>query len=323
MQTNHAHNYLFGPVPSRRLGRSLGVDLVPFKTCSLDCVYCECGPTTTLTMQRANYVPVAAVLAELAAWLQAGGTADFITLAGSGEPTLHSGLAELIRGIRALTTIPICILTNGTLFHVPEVRAAAALADVVVPSLDAPDAATFARINRPAPECDFDTYLAGLRAFAAAFRGALWLEIFIVPGINDSEPCVRELARLAAELHPAKIQLNTAVRPPAEASVQPASAEFLHAIAPWFTPRAEVVASFRATVQEQTSVPLDDVLNLVRRRPCTIHDVAHGLSISFSAARAALSELAARGAVVCEHHDNNEFYRSRCGGNALPGNECK
>lgn len=310
MRTDHAHTYLFGPVASRRLGRSLGVDLVPFKTCTLDCVYCECGWTTTLTMRRAEYVPTAAVLLELADWCAAGGTADYITLAGSGEPTLHSGVAEIIRGIRAITHIPVCILTNGTLLHLPEVRAAAALADVVVPSLDAPDAATFARINRPAPGCDFDTYLNGLRAFAADFRGALWLEIFIVPGINDSDACVRELARLAAELHPAKIQLNTAVRPPAATSVHPASAERLNAIAAYFAPRAEVIASFRAAVQEQTSAPLNEVLNLVRRRPCTVHDVAHGLSLSFSAARAALQELAACGAVVCERHDNNEFYRA-------------
>jgi len=310
MHTATPHTYLFGPVPSRRLGRSLGVDLVPFKTCTLDCVYCECGRTTTLTMQRAEYVPAAAVLAELAEWCAAGGTADFITLAGSGEPTLHTGLADIIRGIRAVTSIPVCILTNGTLFHLPEVRAAAGLADVVVPSLDAPDAATFARINRPAPGCDFERYVNGLRAFAAEFRGALWLEIFIVPGINDREACVRELARIAAELHPAKIQLNTAVRPPADADVRPASAECLHQLAPLFTPRAEVIASFRATVQEQTVAPLDAVLNLVRRRPCTVHDVAHGLSLSFSAARAALTELAARGVLVCEQHEANEFYRA-------------
>ncbi|MCX7846618.1 MAG: radical SAM protein [bacterium] len=310
MQTGLAHKYLFGPVASRRLGRSLGVDLLPFKTCTLDCVYCECGRTTTLTTERAAFVPVNDVLAELAEWLKSGGTADFITLAGSGEPTLHTGLAEVLRGIRALTNIPTCLLTNGTLFHLPEVRAAAALADVVVPSLDAPDPLTFARINRPAPGVDFDAYLQGLRTFAAEYRGALWLEIFIVPGINDSPECIRALAAQAAELHPAKIQLNTAVRPPAESFVRPATPAQLAAIAPQFTPPAEVIASFRATLHEQTSVALDEVLQLVRRRPCTVHDVAHGLSISFSAARAALTELSSRGAVIREVHAGLEFYRA-------------
>lgn len=312
MRTNAPHKYLFGPVASRRLGRSLGVDLLPFKTCTLDCIYCECGRTTNLTLQRAAFVPVDAVLAELREWLQTGGTADFITLAGSGEPTLHPGLGDLIRGIRALTKIPICLLTNGTLFCLPEVRAAAALADVVVPSLDAPDAAIFARINRPAPGLTFEQYWEGLRAFAREYRGALWLEVFIVPGVNDDEQCVRKIARLAAELRPAKIQLNTAVRPPADDDVRPATYQQLQALAALFTPPAEVIAAMQAVVQEQTTVALDEVLNLVRRRPCTVHDVAHGLSISFSAARAALHELATRGLARCEVHDGQEFFRA-CG----------
>jgi len=125
------YRHLFGPVPSRRLGRSLGVDLTPFKTCTLDCIFCQLGHTTNKTLDRKEYVPVVAVEAELETWIKEGGKADYITLSGSGEPTLHTRFGEVLQFVRDQTAIPTALLSNGTLFWLPEVREAARHADIV------------------------------------------------------------------------------------------------------------------------------------------------------------------------------------------------
>jgi wyosine [tRNA(Phe)-imidazoG37] synthetase (radical SAM superfamily) len=167
--------YLYGPVPSRRLGRSLGVDIVPFKLCTLDCVYCQLGKTTKKTLQRGDFLPVEAVLAELKSRLADGLEADFITIGGSGEPTLHSRLGALIDGIKKLTSIPVAVLTNGTLLYKKDVRADCAKADVVLPSLDAADEQTFRRINRPRSGLTVEQLISGLCAFRSEFTGQIWL----------------------------------------------------------------------------------------------------------------------------------------------------
>jgi len=175
--TSRDSKYVYGPVASRRLGRSLGVDLVPFKTCTYDCVYCQLGRTTHRTIQRGEYVPVDAVLAGLKAKLALGPKPDYISLAGSGEPTLHARIGDLIAGIKLMTRIPIAVLTNGSLLWVPEVQDALMEADLVLPSLDAGDEPMFQRVNRPHPEILFEGMVDGLAAFTARFRKLVWLEV--------------------------------------------------------------------------------------------------------------------------------------------------
>ncbi|NLF38506.1 radical SAM protein [bacterium] len=303
-------NYLFGPVASRRLGRSLGVDVLEFKTCTLDCIYCELGRTPSPTTARREYAPVEAVLAEVRAWYAAGGAAEVITLAGSGEPTLHSRFGEIIRGIKEAGPLPVCLLTNGTLFGMPEVRRDAALADMVVPSLDAPSRAVFEKINRPEAGLDYDAYVDGLRAFAREYRGRLWLEVFIVPGVNDDEPTVRRLAALASSLHPEKIQLNTAVRPAAESFVQPVQPERLEAFAALFTPRADVPGSFNRPFGADLPVQAESIVALVRRRPCTLDDIAQGLAFNPADAARMVAELCHAGCVTTETRDGETYYRA-------------
>ena len=174
------HNLVFGPVPSRRLGRSLGVDLVPFKTCTYDCSYCQLGRTTRLTVERKEWVPMDAILDELKRKLTC--RPDYITLTGSGEPTLHSCLGQLIEHIQAMTRIPIAVLTNGSLLWQHEVRKELALADVVLPSMDAGGAFTFTCINRPQASLSFETLVEGLVEFRRAFSGHYWLEVFLWGG---------------------------------------------------------------------------------------------------------------------------------------------
>ena len=210
----HGYRYLFGPVFSRRLGRSLGVDLLPYKTCSLDCVYCECGATTDLSSTLAEFVPVEAVLAELDAYLDQRPPLDFVTFAGSGEPTLHAGLGRIISHIKNRHPgYKVAVLTNGTLFPNAEVRNAVKLADLLVPSLDGATTESFTTINRPAPGITVEAVIDGLVAMRQAYKGTFILEVFIVPGVNDSPEEVAALKSAALRIGPDAIQLNRLDRP--------------------------------------------------------------------------------------------------------------
>ena len=269
-----AYKYLFGPVPSRRLGRSLGIDVTPFKTCSFDCVFCQCGCTTRLVTGRAEFVPFADVCAEIESWLNEDGQADCITFAGSGEPTLYSRLGELIDFIKAHTKIPVIVLSNGTLLHRVMVRNELLSADIVKVSLSAWDDVSLKKINRPAVGITFDQLLAGQREFRNVFAGNLWLEVFLMEGINADPEQVRKIAAAAAEIRPDKIHLNTAVRPPAEALVRPVAKEKLAALCELFTPRAEIVASFSAAPISGSGLTVEALVDLIRRHPVTVAQLA-------------------------------------------------
>ena len=301
-------NYIFGPVASRRLGRSLGIDPVPLKTCTLDCVCCECGSTTTKTVERKEYVPLKTIIAELSEWKNNGGQADYVTLAGSGEPALHSRLGEIITEARRISGVPVCLLTNATLFYLPDVRAEAALADVVVPSLDAADPETFQRVNRPHQACTLERHLDGLLAFSREFTGELWLEIFLVPGYNDSPNSIAALAAFAARLHPAKIQLNTAVRPPAERSVGMIPEDRLRDIAMHFSPPAELIASYRHSTGPAHAGTREKIITLLSRRPGTINDIAAGLDMNENDVLSLLDALIREGIIITEPHHGETYY---------------
>ena len=231
-------SHLFGPVPSRRLGRSLGVDLVPRKTCPFDCIYCEVGPTTNQTETRLDY-QADAILAELAAYLHQGPPElDYITLAGSGEPTLNLGLGRIIRRIKALTGVPVAVLTNGALLYLPEVRQELKTADLVLPSLDAAREETFRAINRPLADYPLSRLMAGLEAFRREYPGPIWLEILLLKGLNDSPEDLEALRRALKLLAPDKVQLNTAVRPGVEDYARPLNLAEMDAIATYLEGRS-------------------------------------------------------------------------------------
>ncbi len=264
--------YLFGPVPSRRYGRSLGVDLAVPKTCTLDCRFCQLGPTPETTVTRTDRPPIAEVLAELRAWLASGQTADFITACGSGEPTLHTHFGDLFRCVRAETACRSLLLSNGSLFSLPEVRRDAALADVVKVSLHAWDQASFERVTRPHPSLRFDAIIAGYRTFRQQFAGRLDLEVFIVPGVNDAPDQAQRIAAIAQSFSPDAITLNTAVRPPADSGVTACPPEQLHALTALFGPAAHEGGAEPADAPvELTEAAL---IALVSRHPVSLHALA-------------------------------------------------
>ena len=271
--------HLFGPVPSRRLGRSLGVDLIPPKTCPYDCIYCEVGPTTCQTRERFSF-QTEDIIEELADYLKDPGVRpDVITLAGSGEPTLNLGLGRIIREIKAMSPIPVAVLTNGALLYDPEVRRELAAADIVLPSLDAARAETYAAINRPLPELSFESLLDGLTAFRREYQGQIWLEVMLLKGLNDTEAELTLLRRALQKIAPDKIQLNTAVRPVVEDAARPLNQAEMEAAAATLGGPVEVIASFSRADIAGSPRQDDDFVEMLSRRPMTAPDLAQALGL--------------------------------------------
>jgi wyosine [tRNA(Phe)-imidazoG37] synthetase (radical SAM superfamily) len=301
--------HLFGPVPSRRLGRSLGVDLIPPKTCPYDCIYCEVGPTTHQTQRRFAY-QTEAIEAELAAYLQDQGSApDVITLAGSGEPTLNLGLGQIIRKIKAITEIPVAVLTNGALLHRSEVRQELAAADLVLPSLDAAREETYRAINRPLPGLTLASLLEGLSSFRREYRGRLWLEVMLLAGLNDTEEELALLRRALAHLAPDKIQLNTAVRPVVAEIARPLDRAAMEAAAAFLGGPVEVIASFDKAPVAALPCHDEDVVEMLSRRPMTAADLAAALGMPLVQVVAHLKRLQDSGQISYNRHDDQGFYR--------------
>ena len=271
-------SYVFGPVPSRRLGRSLGVDVVPFKTCTYDCVYCQLGRTTCKTVERKEWVPLGNVLDEVKSKLAA--RPDYITLSGSGEPTLFSRLGDLIEGIKHLTDIPVALLTNGSLLWRGDVCADIREVDLLIPSLDAGDEASFLQVNRPHAQISFERLIEGLVAARQACRGQYWLEVFLLAGCTDTEVEAKKLAQYASVIQPDRIQVNTVTRPPAESSAAGVSRERLEELSRVFDPPVEVIADYhRAPERTEFSASREEILSLLARRPCSIEGLAQGLNM--------------------------------------------
>lgn len=248
-----AYKHIFGPVESRRLGRSLGVDLVPRKVCCFNCVFCQVGRTTDLVVERREYVPVAEVISEFESWLEEDGRADHVTMAGSGEPTLHSRFGEMIQAVRDRCPARPVLLSNGSLFHMPEVREGARGAAIVKASLSAWDQASFESVNRPHRGLEFDLLVRGLREFRGEFGGQFWLEVVAVGGLNDTMEGMQRIAALANGIGADRIHLNTVVHPPAEDSARAVPADRLREFAALFEPVAEVLGAREKEGSEGTA----------------------------------------------------------------------
>jgi wyosine [tRNA(Phe)-imidazoG37] synthetase (radical SAM superfamily) len=270
--------HVFGPVASRRLGISLGVDIIPFKTCTLDCLYCECGRTTDLTIERKSFVDPQVILEEIKEIITRDPHIEYITFSGSGEPTLNKDIGKIITGIKAITAIPIAILTNGTLLPRETVRKEIANADVVCPSLDAAAPETFAALNRPHKGLTIDTVINGLIDFRKTFRGEIWLEVFIARGINDSDRELGKIYQAIKKIRPDNVQLNSLDRPPASEHIYPVGTDMLEQIVKKWQDlpmpveiikrirRREEIASFNRNLE-------NNILNTINRRPLTIDDL--------------------------------------------------
>ena len=308
------YNHLFGPVRSRRLGRSLGVDMIPFKTCNCNCVYCECGGAPPAPHTRAEYVPSEEVIEELDSYLSGRPDIDFITFAGSGEPTLNSGLGKVVGFVKdRFPSYPAALLTNGTLFHLAAVREEALPFDLVCPSLDAVTPEAFNRINRPHVGLDLPEIITGLTEFSRIFKGQLWIEVFIVPGINDTPEELKLFREVLTAMQPARVQLNSLDRPGACDWVAPAAISTLSTIAQFLQPLpVEIIARNSADIQQPLSHPdnLDGtILHQLRRRPATVEEIAVMCSATINEVRPTIDRLSAEGRISEAKVNGRNFYR--------------
>lgn len=301
--------YVYGPVPSRRLGRSLGVDLVPFKTCTYDCIYCQLGKTTHKTTQRKEWVPSDSVIDQVKGKLES--KPDYITVSGSGEPTLHSKIEEVISRIKEMTDIPIAVLTNGSSLWLPEVRRSLRAADLVLPSLDAGSDYLYRYINRPHPDIPFGKMLEGLVKFRDEYAGKYWLEILLLGGVTTVETQVNALAHAIKLIGPDKVHVNTVSRPPVEDFAMAVPPERLKEITSQLSEKAEIIAA-KPGIHEQceTSARSQDILALLRRRPCSVEGIALGLGLHRNAVVKYIEQLCSQQKARIEHTNQGLFYKA-------------
>ena len=304
------YKILFGPVPSRRLGLSLGIDLFASKICSFNCVYCECGKTEKLTVQRSEYVPFSDLEAELRRYFPCD-ELDWVTFAGKGEPTLYSRLGDGIRLIRELTTTPVAVITNASLIMQPDVRADLALADLVMPSLDSATQKTLGRINRHHPSVRVDEIIEGLIEFRGGFSGKLALEILFCHGFNDSPAEIDALIAAVRKIKPDTVQLNTVDRMPAVSSTQALSHEELLAIKKRFaTGNVEVIGAWHSDKHTETTRSVEEqILSLLDRRSVEEKALIESLSVKADLAQRILDRLCRKQMIERVLFENRWNYR--------------
>jgi wyosine [tRNA(Phe)-imidazoG37] synthetase (radical SAM superfamily) len=274
-------NHLYGPVPSRRLGRSLGIDLVPHKICTYNCIYCQIGKTTEKTLLRKEYILKEEVLEEVKAFLlREDSPIDHFSLSGSGEPTLHSQIRLIIERIKELSSIPIAVITNGSLLFEEEVRNDLIAADIVLPSLDAVSPEVFKKINRPNSRLSVEKVIEGLIEFRKIYKGQIWLEILFCKGVNDTPGELRRMKEVVERIQPDLIHLNTVVRPPSEDWVKPLSRKEMEEVKAFFGERASIISEFDRHLLPATESNLaEETLRILRRRPLSLTDLSKGMGI--------------------------------------------
>lgn len=303
--------YVFGPVPSRRLGRSLGIDLVPYKTCSYDCIYCQLGCTTNKTISRQEWTPCNIIIEQLQSRLEELETPpDYITLSGSGEPTLYSRIDELVDRIKTLTSIPIAIITNGSLLWQKEVRNQVKEADLIIPSLDAGDEILFHHINRSHESITFRTMIEGLIQLRNEWKKSYWLEIFLLAGHNAIQSEIDKIIHYVDFIQPDRVQLNTVIRPPANEYAYTVPYEEMQKIAQAFTPPAEVITEYQNTYNLllHSTYRESDLLSLLHRRPCTLTDLSTSVNVPPNALLKYLDTLLLTKKIKVETINGKSFY---------------
>ncbi len=313
------YKYLFGPVSSRRLGVSLGVDLVPSKTCSMDCVYCEAGHTTSLTLDRKEFFPTDEIIRELDEFLSEKPKLDYITFSGAGEPTLHSGIGRIVGFIKKkYPEYSLCLITNGTLLGDAKLAKELESVDLVIPSLDAADENTFRKINRPFGSLSCSSHINSLESFRKHFKASLWLEIFVVPGLNDSPESVDAILKAIERIKPDKVQLNSLDRPGSEKWVRKAGEgeflQFVKALEP--VVKVEIIGKTSCPGKEMNAKELqvpeveERILELVRRRPCTLPEICTALGHEEDSIRKVLDGMSVAGMIRTEKMQRGVFYKT-------------
>lgn len=304
-------SHIFGPVPSRRLGYSLGVDIVPYKVCTLDCVYCQVGRTTVKTLKRKEWISQELILENLEKAVSKDEKIDYITFSGSGEPTLNSSIGNIIRRIKDIYRIPVAVLTNSTLLYLPEVRNDLMEADLVAPSLDAVATDVFNMLNRPHHDLNVEKIGEGIKSFRKDFRGRIWLEVMIVKGINDSPEELKRIEKMIRDLGADKIQINSVIRPAAEQGIETADREILEFAKNFFGEKAEIIGEFQkerfGSAQDNIQ---ETIIQLIKRRPCPVKEICKSLGLHEAVVVKHIGMMLNEGRIKEVIHKDGKFYKA-------------
>lgn len=301
--------HVFGPVPSRRLGFSLGVDIIPAKYCTYDCIYCQVGKTTNREIDRRSFFDPQVIINEIMDKTTKTGPVDFITFSGSGEPTLNADLGMLIRELKKNTAIPVAVITNGSLLHLEAVRKDIIEADVVLPSLDAVSEDTFRCINRPHPALTVEKVISGIKSFRKEYSREIWLEIMLIRNINDETVELERMKKIVSGIGAERVQLNTVTRPPSEASTGRLQDRELARICKLFGPACEIICSFEKTAEIPSQAEWTDIiLETLKRRPLTLEDIVNTTNLSHFQAKGRLRDMEEQGLIKSYLFEDSTFY---------------
>lgn len=304
---------IFGPVPSRRLGLSLGIDLVPSKVCSMNCVYCEVGRTNKLTVERKEYIDHEEIIHELNSYLSTSPELDYITFSGAGEPTLNNKIGKLIKFLKSdHPDYKLALLTNASLLTSEELRNQLLDLDLILPSLDAVSTNVFIEINRPHPKLKIDKIIEGLKNFNDDFQTEMWLEIFIVPGLNDADYELSLLKEKISEIKPDKVHLNSLDRPGTENWVRPLCKSDIDRLIAFFNPiNLEMIGKFKSTKHLDT-IDLnvrEIIVSTLKRRPCTKEDLVEMTGMKINELNKYLEAIEKKGIIKVENKKRGLFYK--------------
>jgi wyosine [tRNA(Phe)-imidazoG37] synthetase (radical SAM superfamily) len=305
-----SYRHLYGPVPSRRLGRSLGIDLVPHKICTYDCIYCQIGNTTEKTLVRKEYVPVREILEEVGSFLnEENPSIDALSLTGSGEPTLHSQIRSVIEGIKVITSRPVAVITNGSLLYEEAVRQDLLRADIVLPSLDAVSSESFMRINRPRSGFSIEKVIEGLVEFRKVYEGQIWLEILFCKGVNDGKEDLLRMKNTVDRIQPDRIHLNTVVRPPFEKWALPLNQKEMEAMRTFFGEKASIILEFNRHPPAVTERDIkEEILGILKRRPLSLKDLSQGMGIREDEIENCIQSLVSEGTIHARFFGDSIYY---------------
>jgi wyosine [tRNA(Phe)-imidazoG37] synthetase (radical SAM superfamily) len=326
--------HLFGPVFSRRLGLSQGIDLLPPKTCNFNCIYCEINRAPQLSCARGEHVPTEEIIAEIDGLLENKERVrelDYFTITASGEPTLHTGIGKIIRHLKEQTDKPVAILTNGSQLYLKEVRADLSRADIVIPSLDAARPESFRKVNRPAKcSADLETIIEGIVRFSHEFTGEIWLEILLVADINDAPEDIAALQNAIERISPTRVQLNTVARPPYESFAKPMTrkrmGEIKVEIEKGYAGYVDILAGSKDAKETEKDkerdgssgdislqCAQDEIIEMVLRRPCTVADIAGTLNLEIERASEILQNMVNCGDLIAKIHGGKKYYSTSKG----------
>jgi len=306
------YRYLYGPVPSRRLGRSLGIDLVPQKICTYDCIYCQIGKTSDKTLIRKEYISVDEILGEVKRFLEEETSLiDHLSLSGSGEPTLHSKIDSVIGGIKEIASIPVAVITNGSLLYEENVRESLLRADVILPSLDAASAEVFEKINRPHSGISVEKVIEGMVEFRRIYKGQIWLEVLFCKGVNDRQSELMLMKKAVDRIQPDRIHLNTVVRPPFEKWAVPLDQGAMEEIRAFFGEKASIISEFDRHPPVATERDIkEEVLKILRRRPLSLRDLSRGMGIGENEIEKCIQPLVSEGKIHARKFGDSIYYEA-------------